>query len=162
MERRGVRALVVIVVIVALYFGGSLMFKTKQVTDSTNPRFNAYVTYFSRQKGYTLEYRNFDTLADEVDEMYKPVGSLDPRPLMPIVFCKTVKLFALGPEFSGTEFEAMCTKASLEQPITVYYDDEIETLFFIGDAFCSRYFYVATAADPDSTYGYYTSFMGGG
>ena len=161
MERRGMRALVVIVVIVALFFVASSMLKTKFVTDSTNPRFNAYVTYFRRQKGYTVEYSNFDTFADEVDEMYKPVGSLDARPIMEFVFVKTVKLFTLGREFSGTELEAMCTKASLDKPVTVYYDDEKDVIFFIGDAFCSRFFYAARAPDPTATYGYYTTFMGG-
>lgn len=158
MERRGMRALVSIVVIAALFFGASTMLKPKLVTDSTNPRFNQYVTYFQRQKGYTVEYHNFDTFPDEVDEMYKPVGALNPSALMEIVFCKTVKLFTLGREFSGGEFDAMTTKASMDKTVTVYYDDEEEVIFFVGDAFCSRFFYAARAPDPDATYGYYTTF----
>ena len=158
MERRGVRALVVIVVIVVIFFGASSMFKTKLVTDSTNPRFNAYVTYFSRQEGYTVEYRDFDTFPDEVDEMYKPVGALNPSALMEIVFCKAVKLYTLGRDYSGGEFEAMCTRASAEKTVTVYYDDEEEVIFFVGDAYCSRFFYAARAPDPTRTYGYYTTF----
>lgn len=156
MERK--RALVVIVVIAALFFGASSMLKPKPATDSTNPRFNAYVTYFRRQKGYTVEYSDFDTFADKVDEMYKPVGSLDPHPIMGNVFIKSVKLFTLGQEFSGGELEAMCTRASLDKPVTVYYDDEKDIIFFIGDAFSSRFFYAARAPDPTATYGYYTSF----
>lgn len=158
MESRGVRALVIIVVIAAFIFAVSSLVKPKFSTDSKNPRFNHYVTYFRRQKGYTIEYHNFSTFPDEVDEMYKPVGSLSPAPLMENVFVKTVKVFALGRDFNGTEFEAMCTEASLEKPVTVYYDDEEEVVFFIGDAYCSRFFYAARARDPDATYGYYTTF----
>jgi hypothetical protein len=162
MQRKGMRSLVVLVAIVVSLIGVNSIFKFRarasMVTDSTNPRFNQYVSYFSRQKGYTIEYSNFSTFPDEVDQMYKPVGSLSPAPLSEIVFCKTVKLFALGREYSGTEFEAMCTMATLDKPITVYYDDEAEVIFFIGDAFCSRFFYAARAADPTATYGYYTTF----
>ena len=158
MERRGVRALVAIVVIAALYFGGSLMLKQEFTTDSTNPRFNHYVNYFRRQKGYTVEYRDFSAFPDDVDVMYKPVGSLDPAPLMEIVFCKTVKLYTLGQEYEGGEFEAMCTMASEDRPVTVYYDDEAEVVFFIGDYYCSRFFYAARAADRTASYGYYTTF----
>ncbi|KON26126.1 hypothetical protein AC480_06335 [miscellaneous Crenarchaeota group archaeon SMTZ1-55] len=162
MQRKGMRTLVVLVAIVVFIFGLNSIFKFRarasMVTDSTNPRFNQYVSYFSRQKGYIVEYKNFSTFPDDVDVMYKPVGSLDPAPLMEIVFCKTVKLYTLGREFEGGEFEAMCTMASLEKPVTVYYDDEQEVIFFIGDYYCSRFFYAARAADRTATYGYYTTF----
>ncbi len=158
MESRGVRALVVIVVIVALYFGGSMLLKPEFTTDSTNPRFNHYVNYFRRQKGYTVEYRNFTTFPDDVDLMYKPVGSPNPAPLMENVFVKTVKVYTLGQEFTGTEFEAMMTPASDDRPVTVYFDDVAEVIFFIGDYYCSRFFYAARAADRTASYGYYTTF----
>ena len=158
MESKGVRALVVIIVIAAFIYGASSLLRTKQVTDSTNPRFNAYVSYFRRQKGYTVEYRNFTAFPDEVDLMYTPVGSPNPAALMEIVFCKTVKLYTLGREYEGGEFEAMCTMASEDRPVTVYYDDEAEVVFFIGDYYCSRFFYAARAADRTASYGYYTTF----
>lgn len=162
MQSKRMRTLVIIVVIVVFYIGVNSIFRMRaresRVTDSTNPRFNSYVAYFMRQKGYTVEYRDFSTFADEVDEMYKPVGALNPSALMEIVFCKTVKLYTLGPEYSGGEFEAMCTEAETDKTVTVYYDNEEEVIFFIGDAYCSRFFYAARAPDPDATYGYYTTF----
>ncbi len=152
------QAAIIAVVVVALLFGISTMLKPKVTTDSTNARFNAYVTYFRRQIGYTVEYRDFDTFEDIVDQMYKPVGSPNPQALMSNVFVKSVKVYSLGREFEGGEVDAMMTPASLDRPVTVYYDDEKEILFYVGDAFSSRFFYAARAPDPTATYGYYTGF----
>jgi hypothetical protein len=149
---------IIAVVVVALLFVTSTMLKPKVTTDSTNVRFNAYVTYFRRQVGYTVEYRDFDTFEDIVDEMYKPVGSPNPQGLMSNVFVKSVKVYSLGQDFEGGEVDAMMTGASLDHPVTVYYDDEKDILFYVGDAFSSRFFYAARAPDPTATYGYYTQF----
>ncbi len=46
----------------------------------------------------------------------------------------------------------------MDNPVTVYYDDEKDILFYVGDAFSSRFFYAARAPDPTATYGYYTQF----
>ena len=160
MRKHGSRrnsALIEIAVIVALYLA-STMLKPEAATDSTNTRFNAYVTYFRRQEGYIVEYRDFDTFGDMVDEMYNPVGSPIPQSLMPNVFVKSVKVFSLGREFDGGEVEAMMAAYPLDNPVTVYYDDEKNVLFYVGDAFSSRVFYAARAPDPTATYGYYTEF----
>jgi hypothetical protein len=116
------------------------------------------VTYFRRQKGYTVEYHDFDTFPDMVDEMYKPVGSPNPQGLMSNVFVKSVKVYSLGEEFEGGEIEAMMTETPLDRPVTVYYDDEKDVLFYVGDALSSRFFYAARAPDLTATYGYYTQF----
>jgi hypothetical protein len=116
------------------------------------------VTYFQRQEGYNVEYRDFDGFEDIVDEMYKPVGSPNPQAILPNVFVKSVKVFTLGREFEGDEVAIMMTPASLDNPVTIYYDDEKNTLFYIGDAFSSRFFYAARAPDPTATYGYYCVF----
>lgn len=150
-------ALIGVAVVVALYLTSSML-KPEASTDSTNARFNHYVTYFRRQKGYTVEYRDFDTFPDMVDEMYKPVGSPNPQSLMSNVFVKSVKVYSLGREFEGGEIEAMMTETPLDRPVTVYYDDEKDVLFYVGDAFSSRFFYAARAPDPTATYGYYTQF----
>ena len=150
-------ALIAVAVVVALYLTSSML-KPDASTDSTNARFNHYVTYFRRQKGYTVEYRDFDTFPDMVDEMYKPVGSPNPQSLMSNVFVKSVKVYSLGREFEGGEIEAMMTETPLDRPVTVYYDDEKDVLFYVGDAFSSRFFYAARAPDPTATYGYYTAF----
>ena len=150
-------ALIGVAVVVALYLTSSML-KPEASTDSTNARFNHYVTYFRRQKGYTVEYRDFDTFPDMVDEMYKPVGSPRPQGLMSNVFVKSVKVYSLGREFEGGEIEAMMTETPLDRPVTVYYDDEKDVLFYVGDAFSSRFFYAARAPDPTATYGYYTAF----
>ena len=149
---------IIAVAVVALIYGASTMFKPKAVTDSTNVRFNAWVTYFRRQKGYTVEYHDFDMFADMVDEMYKPVGSPNPQGLMSNVFAKAIKVHSLGREFEGDEITAMMTPGSLDNPVTVYYDDDEDVMFFVGDAFTSRFFYAARAPDPTATYGYYTEF----
>ncbi len=150
-------ALIGVAVVVALYLTSSML-KPEASTDSTNARFNHYVTYFRRQKGYTVEYRDFDTFPDMVDEMYKPVGSPNPQSLMSNVFVKSVKVYSLGREFEGGEIEAMMTETPMDRPVTVYYDDEKDVLFYVGDAFSSRFFYAARAPDPTATYGYYTAF----
>jgi hypothetical protein len=134
------------------------MLKPVAMTDSTNTRFNAYVAYFSRQQGYIVEYHDFDTFPDMVDDMYKPVGSPNPQGLMQNVFVKSVKVYSLGQDFEGGEVEAMMTPSPLDNPVTIYYDDEKNILFYIGDAFSSRFFYAARAPDPTATYGYYTQF----
>ena len=154
-QRNG--ALIAVAVVVALYLASSML-KPEAATDSTNTRFNDYVTYFRRQKGYTVEYLDFDTFPDMVDEMYKPVGSPNPQGLMSNVFIKSVKVYSLGREFDGGEIEAMMTESPLDRPVTVYYDDEKDILFYVGDAYSSRFFYAARAPDPTATYGYYTQF----
>jgi hypothetical protein len=156
-RREGI--LIAVVVVAALY-GVSLMLKPKASTNSTNSRFNAYVTYFQRQIGYTVEYRDFDTFEDLVDEMYKPVGSPNPQPILPNVFAKSVKVYTLGWDFEGDEVAAMMTPGSLDTPVTVYYDDDKNTLFYVGDALSSRFFYAARAPDLTATYGYYAVFAG--
>jgi len=159
MESDRIRKLVILVVIVAAFYGISIMMKPKMVTNSPNPRFNHWVTYFQRQEGYIVEYRDFDTLEEMVDVMYKPVGSPNPQPLLATVFASSVKVHSLGPEFEGTEMEALGTRASLDYPVTVYYDDEADIIFFVGNAASSRFFYAARATDQAATYGYYTAFM---
>jgi len=134
------------------------MLRPKMVTNSTDVRFNAWVAYFQRQAGYTVEYHDFDDLPNMVDNMYRPVGSPFPQPLMELVFAKTVKLQSLGPDFEGGEFEAMTTRPSVDNPVTVYYDDHENIMFIVGNAYSSRFFYAARATDQDATYGYYSIF----
>jgi len=157
MASRRNSALIAVAVVVALYLTSSML-KPEASTDSTNARFNAYVTYFRRQKGYTVEYHDFDTFPDMVDEMYKPVGSPNPQGLMSNVFVKSVKVYTLGWDFEGGEIAAMMMPGSLDRPVTIYYDDEEDVLFYIGDALSSRFFYAARAPDLTATYGYYTQF----
>jgi hypothetical protein len=152
------QGLLVTAVVVAALYGVSLMMRPLAATNSSNARFNAYVTYFRRQEGYIVEYRDFDGFEDMVDEMYKPVGSPNPQAILPNVFVKSVKVFTLGRDFEGDEVAIMMTPGSLDYPVTVYYDDEKNTLFYIGDAFSSRFFYAARAPDPTATYGYYCTF----
>ena len=159
MESDRIRKLVILVVIVAAFYGLSMLMKPKLVTNSPDPRFNNWVAYFQRQEGYTVEYHDFDTFEDMVDEMYKPVGSPNPQPILSHVFASAVKVHSLGPEFEGTEMEAIGTRASLDYPVTVYYDDEDNIIFFVGNAASSRFFYAARATDLTATYGYYTAFQ---
>jgi hypothetical protein len=158
MESRRIRTLVIIVVIVAVLYGASIMLKPEAATNSTNSRFNAYVVYFQRQENYIVEYLDFDTFPDMVDFMYKPVGSPNPQAILPNVLVKSIKVTSLGHDFEGGEVDAMMTETPSDNPMTVYYDDEKNTLFFIGDAWSSRFFYAARAPDPDATYGYYATF----
>jgi len=158
MESERMRKLIIVVVIVAAFYGLSLMLKPAASTNSTNARFNSWVTYFSRQAGYTVEYRDFDEFEGMVDNMYRPVGSPLPQPIMNLVFAKAVKLQSLGPDFDGGEFEAMTTRPSEDNPVTVYYDDDQNFIFFVGNAYSSRFFYAARATDATATYGYYTMF----
>ena len=158
MESQRIRTLVIVVVVVAGLYGLNIMMKPKMVTNSTNPRFNAYVVYFQRQAGYNVEYHDFDTFPDMVDFMYKPVGSPNPQAILPNVLVKSIKVTSLGHDFEGGEIAAMMTDTPLDNPITVYYDDENNVLFFVGDAWSSRFFYAARAPDPTATYGYYSVF----
>jgi hypothetical protein len=64
----------------------------------------------------------------------------------------------LGHDFEGGEVAAMMTDTPADNPMTVYYDDEKNILFFVGDAWSSRFFYAARAPDPTATYGYYSTF----
>jgi hypothetical protein len=141
---------------VALFYGPTVIFKPKDLTRSTNKQFNAYVNFFERETWTTIEYRDFDTFEDSVDQMYKPVGSPHHQAILANKFVTSAKVFSLGREFDGDEVAAMRTESP--SPVKVYYDDEKEVLFYIGDAFSSRFFYAARAPDPTATYGYYTTF----
>jgi len=158
MESGRVRTLIIIVVIVGGLYGVSLLLKPKAVTNSTNMRFNAYVVYFQRQDNYIVEYHDFDDLPNMVDFMYKPVGSPYPQAILPNVLVKSIKVTSLGHDFEGGEVDAMMTPTPAEGQITIYYDDVKNTLFFVGDAWSSRFFYAARAPDPTATYGYYATF----
>ena len=152
----------VIVFAVALFYGANAMLKPEPLTRSDNSRFDDWARYFTRE-GYTFEYRNFDTFPDMVDIMYRPVGSPTHQAILTNVFAISVRVFSLGPEFverkrakNATYLEALGTP--LIRQVTVYYDDEKDIMFFVGNADSSIFFYAARAANLTATYGYYCRF----
>jgi len=137
-RRKILNATLVVVAIVALFFVPTLL-KQKPVTRSENSRFDDWVRYFMSQEGYTVEYRSFDDFQNEVNVMRNL--------LQGNVFAASVKRSSLGPEFKGSETEVMCARTSGEYPVTVYYDDEKDVIFYKG-----------TGTNPTWSYGYFYTF----
>ncbi len=140
---------VVVVALIALFPVMSMMMKPKPVTRSDNFQFNEWMRYFMRQSGYTVEYLDFDTFEEGIDIMKVVPGVTS--------IADHITLFSLGPDFeeayhgavrtgrSGIIMEALKVRSSGDYPVTVYYDDEKQYVFYIG-----------LGSDPDLSYGYYS------
>jgi len=140
---------VVIVAFIGLFSVMNTMLQPKPVTRSDNPQYNEWMKYFMRQPDYTVEYLDFDTFKESVDV-------LTAAQTMSAI-ADHVTLFSLGPDYeeayrgavrtgrSGVINEALKTRSSGDYPVTVYYDDEALTVFYIG-----------LGSDPDLSYGYYS------
>ena len=141
--------LVVIVAFVGLFMVINPMLKPKPVTGSDNFQFDEWMRYFMRQPGYTVEYLDFDTFEEGVDIM-KVIQTMN-------AIADHVTLYSLGPDYedayhgavrtgrSGVINEALKVRTAGDYPVTIYYDDEMRSVFYIG-----------LGADPDLTYGYYS------
>jgi hypothetical protein len=141
--------LVVIVAFVGLFMVINPMLKPKPVTGSDNFQFNEWMRYFMRQPGYTVEYLDFDTFEEGVDIM-KVIQTMN-------AIADHVTLYSLGPDYedayhgavrtgrSGVINEALKVRTAGDYPVTIYYDDEMRSVFYIG-----------LGSDPDLTYGYYS------
>ena len=141
---------VVVVAFVGLYMVINPMLKPKPVTRSDNSQYDDWMRYFMRQPGYTVEYLDFDTFEEGIDIM-KVVQTMN-------AIADHITLFSLGPDFedayhgavrtgrSGVINEALKVRSSGDYPVTLYYDDEMRYVFYIG-----------LGSDPDLTYGYYSS-----
>ena len=141
--------LVVIVAFVGLFMVINPMLKPKPVTGSDNFQFDEWMRYFMRQPGYTVEYLDFDTFEEGVDIM-KVIQTMN-------AIADHVTLFSLGPDYedayhgavrtgrSGVINEALKVRTAGDYPVTIYYDDEMRSVFYIG-----------IGSDPDLTYGYYS------
>ena len=139
----------VFVVIIAAFWGLSIMMKPKPVTRCDNPQYNDWMRYFMRQPGYTVEYLNIDTFRESCDvvTVAQTFSALADH----------ITLFSLGDEWeteyynavrtgrSGKINEALKVRCAGDYPVTVYYDDEDLSIFYVG-----------RGSDPDLTYGYYT------
>jgi len=142
--------LVVIVAFVGLFMVINPMLKPKPVTGSDNFQFNEWMRYFMRQPGYTVEYLDFDTFEEGVDIM-KVIQTMN-------AIADHLTLYSLGADYedayhgavrtgrSGVINEALKVRSSGDYPVTLYYDDEMRYVFYIG-----------LGSDPDLTYGYYSS-----
>jgi hypothetical protein len=141
--------IVIVVAIIAVFWGLSIMLKPKPVTGTNNIRFNDWMRYFMRQPGYTVEYRNFDEFKESMDicTQVPAMSSLADH----------ITLYSLLPDWnteyqnavrtgrSGKINEALRVRGQGNYPVTVYYDDEALMVFYIGQG-----------SDLDLTYGYYT------
>ena len=142
--------IVVIVAFVGLFMVINPMLKPKPVTRSDNFQYDEWMRYFMRQPGYTVEYLDFDTFEEGIDIM-KVVQTMN-------AIADHITLFSLGPDFedayhgavrtgrSGVINEALKVRTAGDYPVTLYYDDEMRYVFYIG-----------LGSDPDLTYGYYSS-----
>ncbi len=142
--------IVVIVAFVGLFMVINPMLKPKPVTRSDNFQYDEWMRYFMRQPGYTVEYLDFDTFEEGIDIM-KVVQTMN-------AIADHITLFSLGPDFeeayhgavrtgrSGVINEALKVRTAGDYPVTLYYDDEMRYVFYIG-----------IGSDPDFTYGYYSS-----
>ena len=125
------------------------MLKPRPVTRSDNFQYDEWVRYFMRQRGYTVEYRSLDAFKEEIDDVTQVPAMAS--------LADHITLFSLGPEYeddyfgavntgrSGVILEALKVRAQGDYPVTVYYDDEARSVFYIG-----------LGSDPDLTYGYYS------
>lgn len=95
-----------IVVVISLFMISKTMFKPIQATESTNVRFNQWVSYYRRNEGYSVEYYNFDTFKNESD----------------IVVSKMTSTLALG----------ILQFKEAEGSVTVYFDWESDIIFYRG------------------------------
>ena len=141
--------LVVIVAFVGLIMVINPMLKPKPVTRSDNFQFDEWMRYFMRQPGYTVEYLDFDTFEEGVDIM-KVIQTMN-------AIADHLTLFSLGADYedayhgavrtgrSGVINEALKVRTAGDYPVTIYYDDEMRSVFYIG-----------LGSDPDLTYGYYS------
>jgi hypothetical protein len=140
---------VVFVVIIAAFWGLSIMMKPKPVTRSNNAQFNDWMRYYMRQPGYTVEFMDFSEFEESMDTCIQvpAMSSLADH----------ITLYSLLPDWeteyqnavrtgrSGKINEALEVRLTGDYPVTVYYDD-LEMMVF----------YVGLGSDPDLNYGYYT------
>ena len=149
-KRSKLLRVVVIVVFIALFSVMNTMLKPKPVTGSDNFQYDEWMRYFMRQPGYTVEYLDFDTFEEDMDIM-KVIPGMNS-------IADHITLFSLGPDFeeayhgavrtgrSGVINEALKVRTAGDYPVTVYYDDEAQNIFYVG-----------LGSDPDLSYGYYSS-----
>jgi hypothetical protein len=116
------RIIVGVIVVATLFSVAGPLLGPKAATDSSNARFNDWVRYYRRLDGYTVEYRNWETFSDDMDVMGYGIQAL--KMSMDIVELK-----------------------DLMGVVTVYYDWEMDRIFYIG-----------TGADPTLSYGFYSKF----
>lgn len=148
-KRPGLLRVLSFVAIIAVFMGMRIVMKPKPVTRSDDAQFNDWIRYFNRQPGYTVEYLEFNTFKESVDSVTQ-VQSIS-------AIADHLTLFSLGSEYktayegavrtgrSGVINEALKVRLAGDYPVTVYYDDEALSVFYVG-----------TGADTDLTYGYYT------
>lgn len=116
------RIIVGVIVVATLFSVAGLLLGPKAATDSSNARFNDWVRYYRRLDGYTVEYRNWEAFSDEIDVIGYGMQAL--KLSMDIVKLK-----------------------DLMGAVTVYYDWEMDRIFYIG-----------TGADTTLSYGFYSTF----
>jgi len=115
------RLIIGVIVVATIFFIAAPMLRPKGDTESKNARFNDWVRYFRRQEGYTVEYLNFATFSEGVDV----VSSM-----------QALKM--------SIDIEDIYAKMGI---VTVYYDWEVDRIFFIG-----------SGLDPALRYGFYCTF----
>ena len=115
------RVIVAVIVVAALFYVVGPILGPKAATESKNVRFNDWVNYYRRQDGYTVEYRKFETFDEDTDVM--------------------MSLQAAKMSDDVTDFK------DLMGAVTVYYDWEIERIFYTG-----------SGVDLDLSYGFYCTF----
>jgi hypothetical protein len=115
------RIIVAIIVASTLFFFMGQILGPKIATRSRNARFNDWVKYYRRQDGYTVEYRRFETFEEETDVM------------------RAVQVIQMSDDVAAFK--------DLMGAVTVYYDWEVERIFYTG-----------AGEDPDLSYGFYCTF----
>ena len=115
------RIIVAVIVVAALFYVVGPILGPKAATESKNVRFNDWVNYFRRQDDYTVEYLKFETFDEGTDVM---------RALQAAEMSDDV-----------TDFKGLMGS------VTVYYDWELERIFYTG-----------SGVDPDLSYGFYCTF----
>ena len=121
MESPRNRIIVSIIVVAALFVFVGPILGPKAATKSKNARFNDWVKYYRRQDGYTVEYRKFETFEEDTDVM------------------RVVQVIKMSDDVADFK--------DLVGAVTVYYDWEIERIFYTG-----------AGEDPDLSYGFYCNF----
>ena len=116
------RIIVGVIAVAALFYVAGPFLGPKASTDSSNFRFNDWVKYYRHKDGYTVEYLNWETFSDNIDVM----GN---------------RMQALQMSNDVTDYK------DLMGVVTVYYDWELDRIFYIG-----------TGTDSTLSYGFYCSF----
>ena len=115
------RLIIGVIVVAAIFYVAAPMLRPKGATESKNARFNDWVKYFRRQEGYSVEYLNFAVFSEGVDVIRS---------------MQALKM--------STDIEDIYAEMG---GVTVYYDWEVDRIFFIG-----------SGLDPALMYGFYCTF----